>query len=387
MAALAAVASMLVACGGGSNFASLPGTGGTGIYASGPIAGFGSVIVNGIRFDDMAADVQIDGDLQLPGELRLGMVAGIVGTKSTNTVTVTTSVSAVGTARKVEVWSIAQGRITSFVLPDTFKVAGMTLITDVGTVFEGAMSVGDLNTSTLVKVWGQPLSADFRQWSVTRVEVLGSATDTITTGKVSLRSAAATLNGLALQPNGLVVSDGQVVRAVGTLADGSPTSTLTVSKITALSSTGNTTTATGYTKLQGVVTSVLSTSSTSQSRIDRLTMGLVEVDMNKATVSHVGAAIAQGTRIEVHGNWNAGVLTASKVEVKSAEQMQRVEIEGSIDTFVSVSNFTVRGQRCDASALTQVGGGKLSDLRAGRRVHLHGKKDGDIVRITELELK
>ena len=58
---------------------SLPGTGGTGIYAQGSIWGFGSVRVNGIKFDDTAATVQIDGQAGKSSDLRLGMVAGIQG--------------------------------------------------------------------------------------------------------------------------------------------------------------------------------------------------------------------------------------------------------------------------------------------------------------------
>jgi hypothetical protein len=47
----------------------------------------------------------------------------------------------------------------------------------------------------------------------------------------------------------------------------------------------------------------------------------------------------------------------------------------------------VRGQRCDASGLTRVGNGRLSDLKLGTKVHLHGRKSGDVVRVTELEIK
>ena len=50
------------------------GTGGTGTYASGPITGFGSIIVNGVRFDDSAAAVSDDDGAAIGRDrLKLGM--------------------------------------------------------------------------------------------------------------------------------------------------------------------------------------------------------------------------------------------------------------------------------------------------------------------------
>ncbi len=65
---------LLAACGGGGGVD----TGGTGgavpAVASGPITGFGSVIVGGVRFDDSSAEVEdLDGTRRSRDELRLGM--------------------------------------------------------------------------------------------------------------------------------------------------------------------------------------------------------------------------------------------------------------------------------------------------------------------------
>ena len=60
---LALAAWSLASCGGGmGGFAGLPGTGGTGISSFGSISGFGSVIVNSIKFDDLQASIRMDGD-------------------------------------------------------------------------------------------------------------------------------------------------------------------------------------------------------------------------------------------------------------------------------------------------------------------------------------
>ena len=69
-------AALLVACGGG---AADPGTAAPSsptatVYAAGPITGFGSVIVNGVRFDDTSASItDDDGKTMAESQLRLGM--------------------------------------------------------------------------------------------------------------------------------------------------------------------------------------------------------------------------------------------------------------------------------------------------------------------------
>jgi Domain of unknown function (DUF5666) len=256
-------------------------------------------------------------------------------------------------------------------------------VTDAGTVLDGVMSVNDLTSQSVVKVWGQPTTSDFNQWSVTRLQVLGAAADTVSTGKVVLNGTTPTLHGFVLANSPVKLWDGMLVRAVGTLSSSPTGSTLTVSRVSALPAATS-----GYAEVQGVVTSVvLGTGTTTISTVTRLNIGTIVVDISNATLSPAGANIAQGSRIEVEGTWNAGVLAATKAEVKSTAQIQEVEMEGKIEQFTSVSNFIVRGQRCDASGLTKVGNGTLGSLAVGKRVELHGVKNGDVVKVTELEIK
>ena len=85
----ACVAGLLVAgCGGGGGDAG-PASGGTGAaagtFAAGPITGFGSVIVNGVRFDDSTAVVTDDeGGASSKDALRLGMTAEVRAGKVTD---------------------------------------------------------------------------------------------------------------------------------------------------------------------------------------------------------------------------------------------------------------------------------------------------------------
>lgn len=62
----AAAALGLLGCGGGggagiSDSLAGVGSGGTGSFASGPIRGFGSVIINNVRYDDSTASIATEG--------------------------------------------------------------------------------------------------------------------------------------------------------------------------------------------------------------------------------------------------------------------------------------------------------------------------------------
>ena len=186
---LALAVSGLAGCGGGAAgggfLAGLPGTGGTGLFAQGTIIGFGSVIVNGIRFDDTAASVQIDGLSASAQDLRLGMVADVQGLRGADLT--------LGVANAIEVWSIAQG-LVSQVQSGQFKVAGMLVQADAATVFDGISSVSALANGLRVAVWGLESGTDGSRWTATRVALV-TATPMVCTGIVT---ATGTLNGFAL---------------------------------------------------------------------------------------------------------------------------------------------------------------------------------------------
>ncbi|HEY5324044.1 MAG TPA: hypothetical protein VIK58_14550, partial [Caldimonas sp.] len=79
---LAAAALLLAGCGGGGSAG--PSSGGTGVaptsFTAGHISGFGSIIVNGVRYDDSAALVtDDDGNRSSREALKLGMHVEIHG--------------------------------------------------------------------------------------------------------------------------------------------------------------------------------------------------------------------------------------------------------------------------------------------------------------------
>lgn len=358
---------LALGCGGGGSttVAGLPGTGGTGYtptYTStGTIKGFGSVKVNGVFYDDSKATVHVDGQTLTPAALGLGMVVTVQGQLGT--------VAGTGTADVIEVWSQAQGTLSAL-SGNRFQVAGMNVSTDSGTVYQGVASSAALSAGMSVRVWAFSTDVGQTQWLATRVEVLNTApAKVVSTGIVG--TGGTQLNGLTLTGSLVPLVAGQSVRVSGTLSGTQLTVTAVRSSQAAPAADSK-----EDEEFEGVVTQM--TSSTS------FLIGNSPVDASKAIVS--GGSVTVGAKAEVKGRWVSGVFQAREVELESEQDLTEVEIKGEITVFNSLADFTVRGQRCDASGITKVDGGSLTDLKLGVRVQLHGVKKGDVVQVTEIEL-
>lgn len=367
---LVLAASAVSGCGGGSTSttAGLPGTGGTGvIYSQGSISGFGSVIVNGIKFDDRAAIVQLDGTTLSSADLRLGMVASVQGERGND--------PKLGTASHIAVWSIAQGLVTNVAqgVATEFTVAGIKVQADANTVFDGLANAGAVATGQRVAVWGLQAGADdSRRWHATRVKVVAD-TALVSTGLVTAMGSQSGLNGLILTgPAAGNLTMGQLVRVRGALSAAG--TSLQIERVDvqgavlAMQSKGEV-------EIEGFVTDTPTA--------NRFMLGNIVVDAS--TIAPISAQIKVGSRLEVKGSWQAGVLMATEVELEDTQTLQTVEIEGVIDSFTGLADFVVRGQRCDATAAS-MSLGTAAKLAKDVKVKLTGSKAGDVVVVTELEI-
>lgn len=386
---LVLAASAVSGCGGGSasTTASLsPGTGGTGsVYTQGSISGFGSVIVNGIKFDDTTAAVQLDGTARSSADLRIGMVASVQGTRLAATT--------LGTASHIEVWSIAQGpvlqvpTVTQSSQPADgpvaefaeFSVAGMIVQTNPNTSFYGVALASDLVPNQVVTVWGLQAGADGTRWTATYVEVrpMGMVLERVSTGVVHVAGLQRSLNGLLLTgPMADMLVDGSLVRVQGVWSDASNSLAVAHAKLLGSGLLGQLPDdAKMEVEIEGFVTDTPTPSG--------FMLGNIVVDASAIVIS---TEVKQGTRVEVHGTWQSGVLKATEVELETEQTLQTVELKGVMDPFVSKAEFSVRGQRCDATGITKVEHGTLADLKQGVEVKLKGSKAGDVVMVTELEI-
>ncbi|CAN5737897.1 hypothetical protein BH11PSE7_BH11PSE7_07760 [soil metagenome] len=356
--------------GTGSPFAA-PGTGGTGsvasypIFSFGSISGFGSVIVNQVRFDDSSASIRLDGQSATSAQLGLGMTISVSGEAAGPDAT-----SAL--ASSLESWSIAQGAVTARTA-SSVTVAGMMITVNAATVYGGAVAWPAIAVGDMVKVWGVPSGAGYTSWTATRIEPAAGAARLISSGVVKQVSGQLALNGYSLAGAISTLATGQVVTVSGNLAGG----TLTVAGIHLLDALPVIAVGT-LMEREGAITAVTSAT--------QFLLGNYGVDASDALITPAGTHPVVGARVEVYGTWNGNTIVARKLEYQTLSQLQEVELEAAITQFNSVADFVVRDLHCDASGLSSVGNGRLSDLRVGLRVHLQGINTGGTVRVTKLEI-
>jgi hypothetical protein len=113
----------------------------------------------------------------------------------------------------------------------------------------------------------------------------------------------------------------------------------------------------------------------------------VPVSVPEAVVA--GRTFALGNYVEVKGEMVAGVLVATKVELKTGSDAAGREFEdyGVISDFSSASSFKVNGVRVDASS-ARFEGGAATDLSDGDYVEIKGAQNASGVFVaTKVEFK
>jgi hypothetical protein len=131
--AAACVVALLAACGGDDDPTPTQ-------TAIGTIDGFGSVVVNGVRFDDARASITMDDAVQTRDRLRVGMVVQVRGRIHNN---------GTGVADSIRYEDCVQGPITAMnQVQNTVTVLGQTVLVDDDTVFDGVM-LRDMNSFSI----------------------------------------------------------------------------------------------------------------------------------------------------------------------------------------------------------------------------------------------
>jgi hypothetical protein len=393
------VAMLLAACGGGGDGA--VGSGGTGTatptvgsgtasatpaVSAGTISGFGSVIVNGVRYDDAKATVIDDaGAVRGSASLRLGMQVEVRGSDNADGLS--------GTADSIRVSDEARGPVSAIdVAAGTLRVLGIPVKVGTATIYDGVTGLAGLALGDIVEVHGRAdRSTDLV--SATRVQklpayVAGAVLDARATLRNLNRTALtfslgamtidysranydrATLTGLASGPG-----DGLRIRATAArLPAGSTWQVDTLALVPAADTSG-----VSSASLEGKIADFVAPA--------RFTVDGVPVDASAATVSGgSAAAFANGLEVHVRGTMVAGVLKAASVAIEVEDPAgTEFEVKGPITAFVSSANFTVRGVVVDASGTgVSFSGGTARDLALGRTVEVHGRILGSVARATEV---
>jgi hypothetical protein len=384
---IAGAAAVLSACGGGggtdaSNGAVTP-VQPTSLnqVVLGTVTGFGSVIIEGVKYDDSAASVNVEDDSasprnDVPSAVKLGMKVEVQADDNGRANTLKISPELFG--------KIAAGSRTA----DGFVVAGQTvkvsLVTPV-TVFEGVANLAGLADGDFVEVHGaRDGSGNIVATRVERkdpsaaaaIRVTGtvsgynSADKTFTVGGLIVKFDAAT----RMNPVGATIANGQRVAVWSDTPIAGNQLTAKSLSVRASGLANN-----DLARLGGVITDLNVAAKTF--KVDGVDVDAARAQFDNGTLGD----LANGRRVRVAGTFAASKVTAERIKFVRDQGDAKVELTGVITDYVSPSSFKVRGVPIDASAPTvEFKNGTPNNLANGVLVKIEGNA-GSTVSPSELE--
>jgi len=356
LAALAFVAA-ISACGGGSDEGTAPSAEPkSGIFV-GTITGFGSVIVNGIRFDDSGAAVTINDQPGTTAQLKVGMVVAIEGT--VNPCPNADVELCTGVASRIRFRNNLEGPITTVDrLTNTIEVMGRLVEFDAATIVEGVTVSGldGLAVGDVITVSGLEEQNRIRARLVERtgtyvpgatpMQVYGTVANLNTAqGTCTVDGVPVSFQGLppsALPPGGL--ANGQYVEVTGTSNGDQLMTADRIQDRDRISYPDDT-----LVQVEGFVTSYVSVSS--------FVVAGQQVDASGAMfVNGTAADLKDGLKVEVEGTMSGTLLVATKVIIRLEANARTVNVQITApiqSKTTATTSFTVLGQGVKTTPLTQ----------------------------------
>jgi Domain of unknown function (DUF5666) len=372
---LAALSLLFAACGGGVETG---GTGATGSYVEGPITGFGSIIVAGVRFDDSTARVEdADGSGRSRDDLRLGMRVEV----ESGAIADDGSGGRAAIATRVRLASDLIGPVTAADASGLLiAVLGQAVRVTQATVVDGALGgAGSLVVGDIVEVHGfiEPRELIDR-YVATRIERRSAAPAAFRVrGLVrDLVAAPPTLRigaqGFDLAATGVPagLANGQIVRmtvATSQVAGRWP--------VTAIAAETRRLDDRDEAEVEGLITSLVSTT--------RFAVNGVSVDASGANFVDGSAGVVVGARVKVRGRSVGGVLIAASVDLRSDDDAfnDGVDLRDAITGLnTTTQTFQVRGVTVSYGSSPRFDNGSEADLANGRRVRVRGLLSQDRTR-------
>ncbi len=353
---------VLAACGGGGGGVASVGSGGTGAFSVGTVTGFGSVIVNGLRYDDSAASVSDEDGPRSRSDLKLGMVVKVRGTVN----------AGASSANSIMFDSELLGPVSA--LNNTAKtvtILGQKVLFDASSVFDASLPQGfaSIQANQVLEVHGylNPLTNELQ---ATLVELKSNPNKYKLSGIVrNLQTSAKTLQ-IGSETIGYSSLNGSQLPA--SLANGvlikarlSPTASNTsvTWNATKLSLPDAGVQDEDQADVEGLITAFVSSS--------QFTVGTVPVDARNASVPS-GTVLQLGARVKVEGSITGGVLIAREVKLETSGKS--IDLRGTISAADTVAKtFVVRGVTVSYATGVQFDNGTAANLVNGANVEVKGQ--------------
>jgi Domain of unknown function (DUF5666) len=365
---------LVAACGGGVESG---GTGPTGsAYVEGPITGFGSIIVSGVRFDDSSARVEdADGSGRSRDELRLGMHVEV----ESGAIADDGSGGRAATATRVRFASDLIGPVTvADPAGAQIGVIGQSVRVTPATVVDGAPGgAGSLIVGDIVEVHGFA-SAD--RYVATRIERRSAA-------PASFRVRGLVRDLVAAPPTLAIGSQGFDLAATGVPAG------LTNGQVVRL--TVGTTQVNGRWPVTAIAVEARRIEDSSEAELEGLITALTSntrFDVNGTSVDASGATfpkgnVVLGARVKVRGRSAGGELIAASVELRNDNDAvsEGIDLRGTVGNLDSAAQtFEVRGVAVfyGTTPPPEFKNGSAADLANGKPVRVRGTLSADRTRVS-----
>ncbi|WP_144290209.1 DUF5666 domain-containing protein [Ideonella sp. A 288] len=381
------MAPMLVAvmggCGGGDDEPTPAAT--TPVSAVGVISAFGSVVVNGVRFNDSGAAITINDAAATREQLRVGMMVELEGRLDRcpqPDLGVCT-----GQATRIRFRNNLVGPVTTVNrLRNTLTVMGQTVELDEETIVDGAVvdDIGGLQVGDVVAVSGLRIREQDRTRDrlrarllqrtggfvngTTGISVVGEVTDVVDGTSFGIGPVRVRVQASCGLPTG-GVQRGQFVEVTGKAfgAGGFDCDRVQVRERIGMPDASSV-------ELEGYVSDVVSIGNF---RLDGMGVNAALATLRDGTA----ADLANGRRVEVEGVVTDGVLVASRLLFKREANVQLQAPMQSIDT--AAGRLALLGKVVALTTTTQwvdqtsapVRTLSLGDLRVGDRLDVRGASD------------
>ena len=368
VAQLLCVAALLAACGGGGSDSASSDT--ATAYASGPITGFGSVIVNGVRFDDSSARITDDDDVALGrDELRLGMMAEVQSAGVASD-----SQGRHGRALSIRIGNEIVGPVSAVnATAKTLTALGQIVNVTDNTLFGERISGGlaGIALGTVIQVNGA-LNVSTGHYTATRIDVkpnapyfrlrgviaeLDTSAKTFKIGSALISYAGlSTTDVFASLANGLLVR----VRLQTTQVDGAWVAARIAGGVRKIENQDEA-------EIHGLITSFTS--------VTKFSVNGISVDATNATFPNGQAGVVLGARVEVEGKAVDGVIVARKVELQDEREIhiRGFELHGDITAIdTTLKTFVLRGVTVNYASAVVYKNGSAADLKVGAQVEVRG---------------
>ena len=384
-------AALLAACGGGGGDSAGVGTGGTGSFSVGPVTGFGSVFVNGVRYEDNGARlVDDDGTVKVLGSddnpLKVGMVVEVSG-----------SVDGSGARKATQIAYGAEikGPVTAVdAAAGSFQVFGITVRTSPATVYDNFGGVGVLAVGQVVEVHGQAGTAGGIVATYVEREATSEAAFAAGGGEYRLRGPISGLAGTSaaysFSVRGVPIRTDAATRIDGTPAEGAAVSVRLnptrqgdgryLAERLKLRKASYDVSSSSEAEIEGYVSEFDAAAGSL-----RVAGYPAQLGSNVVYEDGVAADLKNGVRVEAKGSIQNGVLVVAKLDFESHDDdgdgidddvsagSKEFEFKGTascISCAAGSGSFSVKGVTVNYDAGTEFRDGLSGATLAGRKIEV-----------------